>query len=251
MRPITLRSLATALALVPLAATACIPYSVGSTAQPMPTGEGSWSRTVYYIPNAFQSPGDTIALPMRGVDTEYRRGLDARSDVGLRITPLGVVVNYKRRLGADTSHARAAWAVMTGAGIVNAGEHAHFEATLIASERQDLPVSAYGGLRAMQVAPITTGAVHDSPTLGVFGGLQIGDASFVLRPELGVFYDRSALGLRPGSFIYVPSVTLQRRRRGEEVRRQRREGRGGREGPDDGRRGPRWWPGVMGLPGQR
>jgi hypothetical protein len=71
----------------------------------------------------------------------------------------------------------------------------------------------YGGLRAIHVVPITQGAVRDQPTIGLFGGLQIGDADFTIRPELGVFYDHSALGLRHGDVIFVPALTLQRGRR--------------------------------------
>jgi hypothetical protein len=235
-RPLVRRTLATALALASIAASACIPYTVGSTAQTVPAGRSTRTSTSYFIPNAVRSPDDSLAGPMFGNDLEYRHGLDARSDFGLRLVPGGAVVNYKRRLGADTSHTRAGWAVMGGGGIVNFGSHAHVEATLIASGRQDRPVSAYGGLRAMQVAPITMGAVHDSPTIGFFGGLQLGDAQFTLRPELGVFYDRSALGLRSADVILVPSITLQRGRRTRESRQERREGGG-------------WLPRGVRLPG--
>jgi len=65
----------------------------------------------------------------------------------------------------------------------------------------------------MQVAPISSGAVSDSPTAGVFAGVTIGDWLVSVRPELGVFYDRSALKLRQSNFIIVPALTLQRRRK--------------------------------------
>jgi hypothetical protein len=94
----------------------------------------------------------------------------------------------------------------------------------------------FGGVRAMQVVPLNAGAVHDSPTLGAFGGVQLGDGAFALRPELGVFYDRSALGVRSASFIVVPAITIQRRRRDSEARTIRRpEMQGSR--PDRGTRG--------------
>ena len=62
----------------------------------------------------------------------------------------------------------------------------------------------------MQTIPITAGAVSDRPTIGVFGGMQIGNQSFSIRPELGVFYDHSALGLRKNKVIFVPALTLMR-----------------------------------------
>ena len=71
-------------------------------------------------------------------------------------------------------------------------------------------MTPYGGLRAMQVVPITRGAVSDSPTLGLFGGLRLGDDDFVLSPEIGVYYDRSALHVRNASVIVVPALTLER-----------------------------------------
>ena len=196
--------------LLALLAGACIPYTVGTTAQTVAPGETTRATSWYFIPNAVKTPGDTVAVPLYGADVELRHGIDARSDVGLRLLPAGVAVNYKRRLGSDTSHTRRALAFMTGAGIVNAGEHAHLEATLVASGRQDRELAPYGGLRVMQVVPITRGAVHDSPTAGLFGGLRRGHGDFVVSPEIGVFYDRSALHVRDADVIVVPAVTLER-----------------------------------------
>jgi hypothetical protein len=223
MRSATPSSLVVALLAAVASTSACVPYTVGTSAHPVAAGETTRATSYYFIPNAVRTPGDTVAAPLYGADFELRHGLDARSDVGVRLLPAGVAVNYKRRLGQDTSRTRPAVAFMTGAGIVNAGEHAHFEATLIASGRQGGTLTPYGGLRAMQVVPITRGAVHDSPTAGLFGGLRIGDGDFIISPEIGVFYDRSALHVRSADVIVVPAVTLER---------------GPREG---GRRGPPWW----------
>ena len=74
-------------------------------------------------------------------------------------------------------------------------------------------MNPYYGIRAMQAIPITAGAVSDLPTVGVFGGLQIGNRWFSVRPELGVFYDHSALGLRRSDLMIVPAFTLMRGRR--------------------------------------
>ena len=208
--------MAAALSLFSVGATACIPYTVGSTAQTVPANQTTTATSWYFIPNAFKNPGDSIGLPLAGSDFEIRRGIDDFSDLGLRVLPGGVVANYKHRFGSDTSHTSAAVAFMTGAGIVNGGEHAHFEVTLIASAREDASIAPYGGVRVMQVVPISAGAVNDSPTAGVFGGITIGDWWFSVRPELGVFHDRSALHVRQSNFIFVPAITLQRRRRNRE-----------------------------------
>jgi hypothetical protein len=216
MRPV-IRLLAPVAATL-LCATGCLPYTVGSTAQTVPTGQTTDATTYYFIPNAFKRPGDTIAAPLPGVDHEWRHGVDSRSDLGLRFTSgLGAVINYKRRF-RDYGDGGPAVAYLVGGGIVNGGLHAHLEGTLVASGDERSSVVPFGGVRAMQVVPISAGAVHDLPTLGAFGGVQLGDGAFALRPELGVFYDQSALHVRSASFIIVPAITIQRRRRDSAVR---------------------------------
>lgn len=190
-------------------ATGCIPYTTGSTAQTAPIGQTTAATSSYFIPNAFKRPGDTISAPLFGVDREWRHGVDAQSDVGVRLLPVGAAVDYKHRW-RDYEPGSPALAYMIGGGIVNAGEHALFEATLVASGDETAQITPFGGVRALQVAPIAQGAVHDSPTIGAFAGVQVGDATFRIRPELGVFYDHSALKLRPGNFIFVPAITIQR-----------------------------------------
>lgn len=197
-------------------ASACLPYTVGSTAQTVPVGQTSTSTSWYFIPNALKAPGDSIAAPLAGVDKEWRHGIDERSDLGVRVTSgAGAVINYKHRFVDYGQGGAPALAYMVGSGVVNGGQHLHFESTLLASGDERAAVMPYGGLRIMQVLPISAGAAHDSPTIGVLGGLQLGDASFIVRPELGVFYDRSALGVRSANYIIVPAVTLQRRSRAE------------------------------------
>lgn len=209
-------SLAASLVLLPL--TACLPYTVGTSAQTVPANESRHSASYYFVPNAFADPSDSVGSPMSGVDYEWRHGLDTHSDVAFRLLPAGVTTTYKRRFGSDTSHAGTARAFSIGGGIVNAGEHALIEATLMASGREDGPMNPYYGVRAMQVIPITTGAVSDKPTVGVFGGLQIGNQWFSVRPELGVFYDHSALGIRRGDLLIVPALTLMRGRHRDDDR---------------------------------
>jgi hypothetical protein len=199
--------------LVLLPATACLPYTVGSSAQTVPSNETTHSASYYFVPNAFKEPEDSVGAPMSGVDYEWRHGLDTWSDVSFRLLPGGVTSSYKRKFGTDTSHAGGARAFMVGAGIVNGGEHFLIEATLMASGREDASVTPYGGVRAIQVVPITQSAVSDRPTIGAFGGLQLGNAWFSVRPELGVFYDHSALGVRQSDLLLVPAITVMRGRR--------------------------------------
>lgn len=235
MRPVV-RPLALAATVLLAGATGCLPYTVGSTAQTVPTGQTTSTSSYYFIPNAFKRPEDTVGAALVGVDKEWRHGLDARSDLGFRLTSgLGVVMNYKRRF-RDYGDGGPAVAYMVGSGIVNAGEHLHLEGTIVASGDEGSAVVPFGGVRAMQVVPLNSGAVHDSPTLGAFGGVQLGDGAFTLRPEIGVFYDRSALGVRSASFIVVPAITLQRARRHHESRVRPQQMQGAR--PDRGARGP-------------
>ena len=42
--------------------------------------------------------------------------------------------------------------------------------------------------------------------------MQIGSRWFSVRPELGVFYDHAALGLRKNDVIFVPAITLMSER---------------------------------------
>lgn len=193
--------------LVPLAA--CLPYTVGTTARPVERGEVSRTVSHYFIPNAVERFGDSVANSLYGVDLEARFGLDERSDVGIRFTSgSGAVVSYKRRLDAFDRPEEAGIALLTGAGIVNWGEHAHVEATLLASGRDSDRATMFGGLRVMQVIPIGRGAVHDSPTAGGFVGVRIGTVDRGISPELGVFYDRSALDIRSSTVIFVPAVSI-------------------------------------------
>lgn len=197
-----------------LAAGACIPYATGTTALPAPQGQVVPSASIYFIPGGAERlvEGDSTGGSYFGMDTEARFGLDERSDLGIRAPGfMGITVTYKRRVDGNPDLSGPALAYMVGAGVVNAGEHAHVEASLLASGRQVEGAAAftpYGGIKAMHVFPMVDEAVTDDPTVGVFAGVRIGTEAVGISPEIAVFYDRSALGLRDRNWIIVPSFTL-------------------------------------------
>ena len=189
-------------------ASGCLPYTVGSTAATVPDGEWVPSGNLYFIPNAIETPFDSVSGALVGVDAEARFGLSPRSDVGIRIPSYsGIVISYKRRLGTRSDN-RPNFAALVGAGVVNLASHAYVEATLIASASESNRLTPYGGVRIMQVVPIQRGAVSDSPTAGGFFGMRVGTTTRGISPEIGIYYDRSALGLRKNTVIFVPAVTL-------------------------------------------
>lgn len=187
----------------------CIPYSAGTTAVPTPVGTMEPSMSAYFIPAGVDyEDADSSDSPLFGVDLEARIGIDDRSDLGIRVPGfVGVVVDYKRRLDAGP-HDGAAVAATFGGGVVNLGDHALVQAGLLASGRQNSAATAYGGVKAMQVIPLTSGAVSDQPTIGAFAGVRLGSQRLGISPEIGVFYDPSALDLRQSNWIVVPSFTF-------------------------------------------
>lgn len=187
----------------------CIPLTVGSTAQPVPVGTTVHSMSMYVVPNSVDDSINNRSYPRYGVDPEVRFGLDDRSDIGVRAPSFsGIVANYKRRLNGVSQAPGAATAIMVGGGLVNWGDHVHLEATLITSAEDNDRYTPYGGIRAMQVIPINKGAVHDSPTLGGFFGARIGTRTTGISPEIGVFYDHSALRIHKGNVLIVPAITI-------------------------------------------
>jgi hypothetical protein len=56
-------------------------------------------------------------------------------------------------------------------------------------------------------------AVHDSPTAGGYLGMRLRFGDVDVSPELGVYYDKSALGVRSTNYIMVPGVSLTPRTR--------------------------------------
>lgn len=107
----------------------CIPYTVGTTGQPLPAGEKSQAQSLYFIPNGLEL-FDSTATTFIGYDLELRFGIDGRSDVGLRLPGgmSGAIINYKYRLVGDEGGDSPAVALLTGVGMINWGNHLHFEA---------------------------------------------------------------------------------------------------------------------------
>ena len=207
------RSVPLLLALVLPLAAGCIPYATGTTAAPLPPSVLEPSLAFYFVPGGLDpAAGDSASASLIGADLELRYGIDGRSELGVRAPGLvGVVIDYKRRLDQGSTRDEPAVAVLVGGGVVNWGEHALMEAALLASGRQTDRLTPYGGFKAMHVVPLAPDAVEDQPTIGVFGGVRLGTERLGISPEIGVFYDPSALGLREGNWIVVPSFTFHGR----------------------------------------
>ena len=190
-------------------ASGCLPYTVGSTARPAPAKVLQRTLLVYAIPGAIESEYDSVSVPLMGADFELRYGIDERSDIGLRFPSLsGAVLSYKRRMTGDSGNVGAALAVMAGGGFVNFGDHGMLELSLLASSAELETWTAYGGLRTMYVVPLSRYAVSDRPTAGAFIGVRLGSSDLGVSPEVGVYYDPSALELRERRVIIVPGVSV-------------------------------------------
>jgi hypothetical protein len=191
--------------------TACLPYSLASTAQPVPVGEKKTTSTMWFLPNGLGNPGDTARAKrtLRGFDVETRWGIDDDADFGVRATSgQGIVLSYKRRIAgfADPDSSALAWEL--GGGIVNWGEHALGTASLIASGPKRGGANLDAGARVMHVLPLNDSSATDKPSIGgVFGArLTLGDETII--PELAIYHDPSALHIRKSSVVFVPSVSF-------------------------------------------
>lgn len=198
-----------ALSLVAVLMISCTPYAVHTTARPLPYGETSRTTIFTIVPNGVQFDSTLPGAAMPSLDFEYRRGTGDRSDIGLRLNSMsGIIGTVRHRLDGPYNKGGIATAVLLGAGFVNLGQHAHFEATLISSGPPGHDLTPYGGLRVIQIAPLTRIAVHDTPAAGAFGGVKYAANGFGLGFELGVFHDKSALRIRQGDVVVVPSISI-------------------------------------------
>ena len=147
-----------------LTANGCIPYAVGTTAEPAPVGTvvpSTVAQVAVGQPKINADPGDPDERTTSfSFDSEARFGLDERSDAGVRLAgSSGIVATYKRQL-TPSGPRRIATAVMVGGGLLGLGSHAHFEATFVGSWPYSPPMTPYGGLRVPHA--LATGA--DVPT---------------------------------------------------------------------------------------
>lgn len=191
--------------------TGCISYTVGQGAETVMPGERMSTSSVNLVPGTLNSDTPTRRV---SVDTDVRFGIDDRTDVGFRVaTYTGFMGTWKRQLTRADSTAvpenRARVAIMLGAGLLNAGEHAGFEATLISSGRWTAYGQNYGAIRAIQVAPLSGTARKDDPVIGFSFGHLFGDQKSSFGPEIGVFYDRSVLGLNTNRILIIPSFVMR------------------------------------------
>ena len=184
-----------------------MPYTVGQTARTTPRGAAVPSATFQYASHdRLREPGEDDG-PTFLLSNGVRLGLDARSDIGLRIVGPGAVVTYGRRL-TGTPGTDAGTTLLAGAGILlGDGGHAHLEASVVTSSAPMGELTPYGGLRAQFLGPF--GNDNDSAgAVGVFGGIRFGEPDLAIAPELGVFYSPSSL-FGESDWIVVPSVTVR------------------------------------------
>ena len=194
-----------------LAASGCVPYTVGGTPRTVAPRIVEPSAVLQIASARRDVDRDSQARTNRPglvVGNEARLGLDEASDVGVRLTGLGgVTATYKRRLSGAPG-GDAGTALVVGAGVIGLS-HVHAEATLVAASRPlGDRVYPYYGVRAQALAPFAADAVQTDPALGVFAGGRVGWPDLSLAPELGVFYSPSPnRGESP--WILVPSVTVR------------------------------------------
>lgn len=192
--------------------TGCISYTVGQGAETAPVGKPVSSTSINVVPGTI---GDSTPIRRPSIDTEVRYGLNPSTDIGFRVaTWSGFMVTVKQQLTrADSStkqENRARTSIMFGGGVLNMGEHAGLEATLISSGKWTKQGQLYGAIRVAQVFPITSTAVSDDPVVGASVGYLFGNRDYSIGPELGLYYDRSVLGLNTSRILVIPSVVVRR-----------------------------------------
>ena len=203
-------------AAITLLCTGCISYTVGMGAETTAPGETSSSTSLNIVPGTLKDSLGGGPTRRPSLDTEIRYGLDERTDIGFRLaTYSGVIATWKRQLSRpDSSRVienRPRTSIMLGGGLINAGEHAAWEATLISSGRWTTAGQMYGAIRATQAVAVTGSARKDDPVIGAVLGYLLGTRESSFGPELGVYYDRSALGINTTRILVIPSIVMRRK----------------------------------------
>jgi hypothetical protein len=190
----------------------CVSYTIGQGAGTVAPGERTLTSTMNVVPGTLKANGTTETPTRRpSMDSEVRYGLSDRSDLGLRVATMsGAIVTYKRQLLNPAAAPRIGdrWRVATsvGAGVINLAEHGAAEATLIVSSPWGRTGQSYGGVRAIHTVPLNATARRDDPVAGVALGHLFGDTDEHVGVELGVYYDRSVLGLNSNRVLLIPSI---------------------------------------------
>lgn len=194
--------------LLALAASGCaVPYNVGQTAQTTPEGAVLPDATFQYASHdRLREPGEDDG-PTFMVSNGVRLGLDAYSDVGLRLVGTGAVVTYGRRLAGIPGGDAGTTFVGGGGILLGEGGHAHLEASVVTSSAPLGDLTPYGGVRAQFLGPF--GSDNESVgAIGVFGGLRLGEPDLAILPEIGIFYSPTN-GFGETSWIVAPSVSVR------------------------------------------
>ena len=187
----------------------CIPYGVGSTARTVKPNQTRYSVTTYVLPRDLGLQKFPHAPVFVGADIEVRRGIDYKSDIGVRFAGVeGIIVSYKRQLTNPERTRGPEVSAMVGGGFITMLPFGELEGTLIVSDREEGRFTPYGGLRAAYTSPMTTGVTRRPLTYGGFGGLRAGSPDAGVFVELGVFRDKSTLVPSTKNVAIVPSITI-------------------------------------------
>ena len=197
-----------------LLCTGCISYTVGMGAETTPVGETSSSTSLNIVPGTLKESSQSTPTRRPSVDTEVRYGLSPRTDIGFRLaTYSGVIATWKHQLTRPDSSRmienRPRTSIMLGGGLINGAEHAAWEVTLISSGAWSTAGQLYGAVRATQAVAVTGTARKDDPVVGTVIGYLLGTRESSFGPELGVYYDRSALGINTRRILVIPSIVVR------------------------------------------
>ena len=209
VRPIALAFAATTLSLT----AACLPYSMGSTAQTVRPGEKATTNSYWIMPNGValnEKNAKKAGAALYGFDRETRWGIDSAADFGLRVpSASGLVASYKKRISGYGHPDSAAVSWQLGGGVVNFAQHMELEATLLTSSAKRGNIAWYGGARVIHTIPVSSGIKQDEPSIGALIGARIGLANDDIMPELAIYHDPSVTGVRKSNFIIVPSISVK------------------------------------------
>jgi hypothetical protein len=197
----------TAIALLAAGPAGCLPYTMGATAATVPRDSVVATVSLSRGSAAIASRSE-YDIPFPTLDVEARAGIDAASDLGLRVTSLsGLVVSYKRRLlGAADGPAVAG---QFEAGIVHLGDHGLGGLSLLASGGETAVAAPFVGARVLALAPFRARAARSGPVAGGFAGMRFGAGRVALLPEVAVFRDPNQGDRQGRQWFVVPALGVR------------------------------------------